>query len=347
MLDFGIAKLVNEQGESNITKTGMICGTPQYLSPEQVLGNKPSPASDLYSLGIVLYEMLSGQPPFYSPTPMKLLMKHLNEIPEPVSVKNPDVAVPPSFNEFLKRSLQKDPADRFASVEEFRLALELAMEKAEKSGDVENIQGIATTAAGLRTLSAEDADKVSSAGQTVVQGTDPDVEAARSGGAIVDTSSGLHTMQGDEFDEPTELVGAHSSKKGLFIGVGVVAVLLIAVLFAWKPWMGAAPAEKKEDSAAASKADEVPAKQGQKSSPADEQVEPAAATPDVVSVADIVAEVVIEKVEQRPDVMAAKPEDIVALRPDLKPEVAAAKPDVSPPPAQDVQPQKPDVVEVK
>ena len=347
VLDFGIAKLVNEQGESNITKTGMICGTPQYLSPEQVLGNKPSPASDLYSLGIVLYEMLSGQPPFYSPTPMKLLMKHLNEIPPPVSVKNPDVSVPPSFNEFLEKSLQKDPHDRHASVEEFRLALRLAMERADTTEVTENIKGIATTSDGFRTLTADFDVNASGGSQTVVQETDPGATRARADGAIVDTSSGLRTLSGEDLEEATELVGGRRSRTGVLIGVGVAAAVLIAVLFAWKPWMGASPPGDKESAAAAeNKAEKIATAENAAFAGDETVVSGAAQGPDVVEAVEVKAEALDAKSESEPDVAAAPPEDVkVALSVDVLADAGAPKPEVVAAPAQDIRTAKPDVAE--
>ncbi len=159
VLDFGIAKLVGEGSEGTaITKTGMICGTPQYLSPEQVLGNPAVPASDLYSLGVVFYEMMAGLPPFYSPTPMKLLLKHLNEIPPPISVKNPQVAVPTTINRFVERVLAKQPEDRFPTVDEFRAGLEEALAQITEDTDSESLTALVQTDHGSRAL--EESDRV-------------------------------------------------------------------------------------------------------------------------------------------------------------------------------------------
>src|SRR5215471_17153337 len=86
--DFGIAR----SGSSQMTEVGSIIGTAQYLSPEQARGSTVGPSSDLYSVGVVLYEMLTGEVPFTGDTPLEIAMKHLSAIPDPPSHKNPAVS---------------------------------------------------------------------------------------------------------------------------------------------------------------------------------------------------------------------------------------------------------------
>ena len=81
VLDFGIAKSTEAEGQESLTQTGFICGTPRYLSPEQAMGKSIDARSDLYSVGVMLYEMLSGHPPFSAATPIALVMKHIHEPP--------------------------------------------------------------------------------------------------------------------------------------------------------------------------------------------------------------------------------------------------------------------------
>ncbi|MEC8023651.1 MAG: serine/threonine-protein kinase, partial [Myxococcota bacterium] len=81
VLDFGIAKSTDTEGQESLTQTGFICGTPRYLSPEQAMGKPIDARSDLYSVGVMLYEMLSGHPPFAAATPIALVMKHIHEPP--------------------------------------------------------------------------------------------------------------------------------------------------------------------------------------------------------------------------------------------------------------------------
>jgi beta-lactam-binding protein with PASTA domain/predicted Ser/Thr protein kinase len=110
--DFGIARA----GASQMTETGSIIGTAQYLSPEQAKGAPVTPASDLYSVGIVLYEMLTGSVPFTGDTPLEIAMKHLSATPEPPSERRAEV--PHELDSIVLRALAKDPADRYQRAEE-------------------------------------------------------------------------------------------------------------------------------------------------------------------------------------------------------------------------------------
>jgi serine/threonine-protein kinase len=118
--DFGIAKA----GASDMTQTGSIMGTAQYLSPEQAQGHAVSAPSDLYSVGIILYEMLTGRVPFEGESAVTIALKQVGEIPVPPSHLNP--AVPPALEAVVLRALEKDPARRFADADEFIAALEHA-----------------------------------------------------------------------------------------------------------------------------------------------------------------------------------------------------------------------------
>jgi serine/threonine-protein kinase len=130
VLDFGIAKLRGGGSSEAVTRTGMVIGTPGYLSPEQVTGGEVTPASDLYSLGIVFYEMLAGAVPFRANTAVQVLMMHVNEEPRPVTATNPAVRLPPPVEAVLRRALAKKPEQRFRSAGELRTALEAALGEA-------------------------------------------------------------------------------------------------------------------------------------------------------------------------------------------------------------------------
>jgi eukaryotic-like serine/threonine-protein kinase len=119
--DFGIARA----GASDMTETGSIMGTAQYLSPEQAQGQPVDARSDLYSIGVVLYELLTGVPPFDADSPVTIALKQVSEDPVPPRVRNP--AVPPALDALVMRALRKDPAARFQSADEFIAALESAM----------------------------------------------------------------------------------------------------------------------------------------------------------------------------------------------------------------------------
>jgi serine/threonine-protein kinase len=110
--DFGIARA----GASQMTEAGAIVGTAQYLSPEQARGAAVDQRSDLYSIGIVLYEMLTGAVPFTGETPVEIAMKHLSDTPAPPSTKRPEI--PPDLDMIVLRALAKSPDDRFQTADE-------------------------------------------------------------------------------------------------------------------------------------------------------------------------------------------------------------------------------------
>lgn len=118
--DFGIARA----GASDMTETGSIMGTAQYLSPEQAQGHAVSAQSDLYAIGIVLYEMLTGRVPFDAESAVTIALKQVSEEPVPPSQLNP--AVSPELEDVVLHALRKDPAARFADAGEFADALERA-----------------------------------------------------------------------------------------------------------------------------------------------------------------------------------------------------------------------------
>jgi beta-lactam-binding protein with PASTA domain/tRNA A-37 threonylcarbamoyl transferase component Bud32 len=124
--DFGIARA----GVSEITQTGSVLGTAQYLSPEQAQGLPVTAASDIYSVGVMLYEALTGTVPFDADSPVTVALKQVSERPRPPSELNP--AVSRALDGVVLRALAKDPENRFASAEEFMQALEVA--QADPSG---------------------------------------------------------------------------------------------------------------------------------------------------------------------------------------------------------------------
>ncbi|MEN3341777.1 MAG: eukaryotic-like serine/threonine-protein kinase [Actinomycetota bacterium] len=115
--DFGIARA----GASQMTEAGSIVGTAQYLSPEQARGSGVDQRSDLYSLGVVLYELLTGTVPFTGDTPVEIAMKHLSQVPEPPSTRRPDL--PREIDLVVMRALAKDPNERYQSAEEMEADL--------------------------------------------------------------------------------------------------------------------------------------------------------------------------------------------------------------------------------
>ncbi|HEY6104373.1 MAG TPA: serine/threonine-protein kinase [Anaeromyxobacteraceae bacterium] len=122
VLDFGIAKLRDQSGASTSeTSAGAIVGTPNYLSPEQARGEPLDARSDLYSVGALLYELVSGHPPFVAPNPMAVVSAHLTDRPRPLAQEAPGVS--PGFAAVVHKALEKRPQDRFQSADEMRAAL--------------------------------------------------------------------------------------------------------------------------------------------------------------------------------------------------------------------------------
>ena len=114
VMDFGIARAV----DSDATQTGSVLGTAQYVSPEQAQGRRLGPESDLYSLGVVLYELSTGRLPFTGDTPVSVALKHVNDAPVPP--RQVDPSVPPALEAVIMKAMQKDPRLRYHSAEEMR-----------------------------------------------------------------------------------------------------------------------------------------------------------------------------------------------------------------------------------
>ncbi|HWQ11328.1 MAG TPA: serine/threonine-protein kinase [Roseiflexaceae bacterium] len=122
LTDFGIAKATT--GDGTQTQTGMVLGTPVYVSPEQARGEPLTPASDIYALGVVLYELIGGRPPFEGDTPLGIVLRHLQEAPPPLQPLR--ASVPPAVEAVVRRALAKQPEERFTSAGELARALEAA-----------------------------------------------------------------------------------------------------------------------------------------------------------------------------------------------------------------------------
>ncbi len=116
--DFGIARA----GDSDMTEAGSIVGTAQYLSPEQARGQEVGPESDLYSVGVVLYEMLTGRVPFAGDSAVAVAMKHVQERPMPPRQVLP--SIPPGLEQIVLRAMEKDPARRYQSADEMGIDLD-------------------------------------------------------------------------------------------------------------------------------------------------------------------------------------------------------------------------------
>jgi serine/threonine-protein kinase len=124
ILDFGIARVpVEEKNGQALTQLGSVMGTPEYMAPEQALGEKIDARADLYSVGVMLYEMLTGLRPFDAADPVVLLGKLVTEAPPAMSARAPAIQVPAELDAIVMKLLSRDPKDRFASASDLAQAL--------------------------------------------------------------------------------------------------------------------------------------------------------------------------------------------------------------------------------
>lgn len=137
LLDFGIAKVLNEKAEAGsqvMTQIGSFFGTPKYASPEQIMQKPLDGRSDIYALGVILYEVLSGEVPFHAPSVMEIIIKQLNDPPAPLRQFRPELNIPARVEELVMRCLEKDPAARFQTARELQAALDDALAARRGSG---------------------------------------------------------------------------------------------------------------------------------------------------------------------------------------------------------------------
>jgi serine/threonine-protein kinase len=203
--DFGIARA----GTSQMTETGSIVGTAQYLSPEQARGGEVDPRSDLYSLGIVLYELLTGKTPFDGETPVEIAMKHLSTTPKPPSKLRSEV--PRELDMVVLRALAKNPDDRYQSADEMEADLERVARGARVS---------ATTVDAATQVLRRPAAAAAAASATAATMIAPPAAAAAAPPAVVE-------------EEVEEGEGAERPLWPWLVAIGFVIAAVIAGFFVW------------------------------------------------------------------------------------------------------------------
>ena len=242
VLDFGVAKFAVEEHTDDdyqtLTQVGTIIGTPRYMSPEQCSGvGHLTPAADVYSLGIIFYEMLTGAAPFNAETPLAIALRHVSEIPQPLHDVLP--AIPSKLNDIVSRALAKNPADRFADANDFRRGL---LTTAQELG-LEHAESLQTpTMEELRSAGSE-----SPSGRLVIDlATLRQVQAATSGEAKLETPP---EQPGDEspnrrpqfarvnvsLEKPDAVL--RSRRVAVLVMIAVIAVVAIAAVASrwWTP----------------------------------------------------------------------------------------------------------------
>ena len=127
VLDFGLVKFFSgDSGESDITNAGTFMGSPHYIAPEQARNQGPDQRCDIYSLGVLLYHMLTGRVPFTAAAPVDIILKHLHEEPVPPSTLRPDLRIAPDVEEIVLRCMAKAREDRYQSMDELLVHLKAA-----------------------------------------------------------------------------------------------------------------------------------------------------------------------------------------------------------------------------
>jgi eukaryotic-like serine/threonine-protein kinase len=229
--DFGIARALNSASEAGLTQAGAVMGTASYFSPEQAQGANPDPRSDLYSLGIVMYEMVAGRPPFTGENPVSIAYKQVHEPVPPLRDLVPDV--PGSYDAIVTKLLAKMPANRYSNAEELRLDLKRFREggtvgaslPAPPAADPTVAVAQHTPAAGTTVVKPAPATTVQPRQPAAVAGatkktTAPVKQAPRPAAGPTNRPSGPPT--GPSYDEP--------SRTGWYIAAAVLGVALVGVL---------------------------------------------------------------------------------------------------------------------
>jgi eukaryotic-like serine/threonine-protein kinase len=243
VLDFGIAR-AHTLEETRLTQTGCIVGTPAYLSPEVVVGGVADTRSDVYALGLIMYEMLAGSAPFKASNAYELMQAHLVEHPETVSKVNPHVQVPRPVSELMMASLSKSPDQRPRDASAFREELINAGKVSSRADTARDpMPQLNVTGAGFCTLGATASALVKPAEAWRFTGSNPiptHLDSARTTprrsallaeGADHEVGAGLE--RGDLYGEPEAPARPSSSGVALVvIATGGVLAILLVLFFA-------------------------------------------------------------------------------------------------------------------
>ena len=207
VMDFGIARAL-DGAQNTMTQTGTVMGTPQYLSPEQALGKPIDTRSDLYAVGCLLYELLTGRPPFVGETPLSVVYQHVQDEPRlPSQVSD---TVPPELDGLVMRSLAKDPDDRFQSAEEMRALVQYSLRMLGEQGG--HTGGLWNT------------------GPASTSSTPPMGTATPARGMADTAAMGPPMVMGRPGDDPGEQDGAGGAGRRGGVGKALVALVVAALL---------------------------------------------------------------------------------------------------------------------
>ncbi len=238
VLDFGIAKIQDpaDTGGQALTQAGMVCGTPEYMSPEQARGLALDPRSDLYSLGVIMYQLSTGELPFTADTPIGIVTKHILEKPIPPRQKRPQV--PEELERIILKAMEKEPAGRFNTVVEMGEALEAFGRSLPFTGtggfvvpgtnpfDSPSSAHVIPTGTNTNAANTNATNNTNNTNAVGGQSTPTGVGAGVDTGAGRATTSATPTGQSALVTEPPRPTGSPAMK---IAAAGVVVVLLAAV----------------------------------------------------------------------------------------------------------------------
>jgi serine/threonine-protein kinase len=223
VLDFGLVKNLDDKGGEELTQTGLFMGSPKYMSPEQIRGERVDGRVDVYALGVMMFEMLTGKVPFDRANSVNILMAHIQEEIPGMTAFNPDVHVPAPLETVVRRCMAKDPAARYASMDEVLAALK-------------QCSGISSTMSGEFRL----ADVMGPGGLTLIDALPPSSSSVQIRG---DLGLGTPNYGVAPFGAPagagllasanTEIKSPSTGK--WWIGVSAAAVLLAGAAFGLSP----------------------------------------------------------------------------------------------------------------
>jgi len=244
--DFGIARAFGGD-DDELTQTGSVMGTASYFSPEQAQGKPVDPRSDLYSLGVVLFEMLTGEPPFSGASPVSIAYKHVQEQPPLVTQLNP--SVPPALEAIISRLLAKNPEQRYPAAEDVRADLRRFREghpvAAVRPVTAPPVGIAPTTAMAVSHSSHSPQPHAPQAHGNGVAPRPPDTGSAR---AVIDTTRAVPASAAVRQIEPVEEYYEPPSRTGIFvIMLAALLLLMIGLVVFIANQIGGTPTEEENE----------------------------------------------------------------------------------------------------
>jgi serine/threonine-protein kinase len=223
VLDFGLVKNVGDNKGEDLTQTGLFMGSPKYMAPEQIRGDRVDARTDIYALGIILYEMITGKVPFDRPNSVNILMAHVNEEAPPMRQMNPNIQISGAIEETVMRCMAKDVEARFRSMDEVLAALK-------------RVGGAAMTAtiSGVGATGEYRAMQTGSGGHPAVNGSTAPSSGPQNPAFLSPSGSEPGVLASPLGLAPTDTGGVQvaaaqprSGSKGMLIGAVVGALVLV------------------------------------------------------------------------------------------------------------------------